>query len=231
MSPVARRRLIVNADDFGRSPAINHGIVRAHREGIVTSASLMVRRPAAGTAVALAAQHPTLSLGLHIELGDWEYVDGTWVEVEHVVGADDSNEIEAEIERQVERFVALAGQAPAHLDTHQHVHRDGPARAIIAAWGDQLDVRVRDLTPGIAYRGDFYGQDGRGHPCHAAITVDALVALIESLPAGVTELGCHPGEWPDPAAGVYGIERSLELSALCDPRVRAACAAGRVELG
>jgi hopanoid biosynthesis associated protein HpnK len=62
------RRLIVNADDFGRSHSINHAVIRAHREGILTTASLMVNGPAAAEAVALARQHPTLGVGLHLTL-------------------------------------------------------------------------------------------------------------------------------------------------------------------
>src|SRR5919198_2830696 len=62
------RRLIVNADDFGRSRAINEAVARAHREGILTSASLMVNGEAAGEAVDLARQHPRLGVGLHLSL-------------------------------------------------------------------------------------------------------------------------------------------------------------------
>jgi hopanoid biosynthesis associated protein HpnK len=64
----ARRRLIVNADDFGRSPAINEAVIRAHREGILTTASLMVNEAAADEAVALARQNPGLGVGLHLAL-------------------------------------------------------------------------------------------------------------------------------------------------------------------
>src|SRR5512139_511392 len=64
------RRLIVNADDFGRSPDINEAVIRAHREGILTTASLMVNEPAAAAAVALARQSPTLGVGLHLTLVD-----------------------------------------------------------------------------------------------------------------------------------------------------------------
>ncbi len=62
------RRLIVNGDDFGRSPAINEAIIRAHREGILTTASLMVNEPACAEAVALAREHPRLGVGLHLVL-------------------------------------------------------------------------------------------------------------------------------------------------------------------
>ena len=63
-----RRHLIVNADDFGLSPAINRGIIAAHRNGIVTSASLMVNGPAFENAVALAQENPALDIGLHLTL-------------------------------------------------------------------------------------------------------------------------------------------------------------------
>src|ERR1051326_4057207 len=65
---MTRRRLIVNADDFGRSRSINEAVIRAHREGILTTASLMVNGEAADDAVALARQNPRLGVGLHVSL-------------------------------------------------------------------------------------------------------------------------------------------------------------------
>jgi hopanoid biosynthesis associated protein HpnK len=62
------RRLVVNADDFGRSASINQAVIRAHREGILTTASLMVNEPACEEAVALARANPTLGVGLHLTL-------------------------------------------------------------------------------------------------------------------------------------------------------------------
>lgn len=65
---MATRRLIINADDFGRSPAINEAIIRAHREGVLTTASLMVNGDAFAEAVTLAKAHPQLGVGLHLTL-------------------------------------------------------------------------------------------------------------------------------------------------------------------
>ena len=62
------RRLIVNADDFGRSASVNQAVIRAHDEGILTTASLMVNEPAFEEAIALAREHPTLGVGLHLTL-------------------------------------------------------------------------------------------------------------------------------------------------------------------
>jgi len=59
------RRLIVNGDDFGFSPEVNAGILRAHRDGILRSASLMVAEPSARAAGELARENPGLDVGLH----------------------------------------------------------------------------------------------------------------------------------------------------------------------
>src|SRR5215212_9818878 len=65
-SVAPRRRLIVNADDYGLSPGVNAGVLAAHRRGLVTSATLMANMPA--VAAAVAATPPTLALGLHLNL-------------------------------------------------------------------------------------------------------------------------------------------------------------------
>jgi hopanoid biosynthesis associated protein HpnK len=62
------RRLIVNADDFGRSHSINEAVIRAHREGILTTASLMVNESSCAEAVEMARQNPSLGVGLHLTL-------------------------------------------------------------------------------------------------------------------------------------------------------------------
>ncbi len=67
-APTSRPRLIVNADDFGRSHSINQAVIRAHREGILTTASLMVSGDACDEAIELAKQNPTLGVGLHLTL-------------------------------------------------------------------------------------------------------------------------------------------------------------------
>lgn len=67
-TPDSGLRLIVNADDFGRSHSINEAVVRAHREGILTTASLMVNEAGCDEAVALAQENPKLGVGLHLTL-------------------------------------------------------------------------------------------------------------------------------------------------------------------
>lgn len=68
MAAEPARRLVVNADDFGLSREVNTAVIRAHREGILTSASLMVGGPACDEAIQMAKDNPTLAVGLHLTL-------------------------------------------------------------------------------------------------------------------------------------------------------------------
>jgi predicted glycoside hydrolase/deacetylase ChbG (UPF0249 family) len=211
------RALVVNADDFGQSAAVNRGVIRAHEAGIVTSASLMVRWPAAAEATEYGRRHPGLGLGLHVDLGEWRYADGAWVPVYEVLEA--RADVAREVERQLDAFRALAGREPTHLDSHQHVHREEPARSAVLGLGARLGIPVRHLTDGVAYCGAFYGQSAEGEPVPDAIGVDALLAILRTLPPGITELACHPADGVD-LDTMYAREREVELAALCDPRVR-----------
>jgi predicted glycoside hydrolase/deacetylase ChbG (UPF0249 family) len=213
--------LIVNADDFGLSAGVNRGILDANARGILTSASLMVCREAAEDASMLTRFARALGIGLHLDLGEWRYSTGGWHAVEEVVDLDDPEAVAREVDRQIRRFERLVGRAPTHLDSHQHVHLREPARSVVLARGRSLGVPVRSCTPGVRFRGEFYGQDAKGVPCHEHIGVDALVRVLTSLPTGVTELGCHPG-YAEGLTDPYAREREVELRALCDPEVREA---------
>jgi predicted glycoside hydrolase/deacetylase ChbG (UPF0249 family) len=222
------RRLIVNADDFGRSAGINAGVVTGFERGIVTSSSLMVRWPAAGEAAGYARSRPELSVGLHFDLSEWCF-DGEWRPVYRVLDDDGAGAVQAELDRQLTRFMELVGRPPTHVDSHQHVHREEPVRSALIAAGQALGVPVRECTPGIVYRGDFYGQYGRGEPYPDGIAADRLLEILRSLPAGVTELGCHPAAEPELESS-YAHERPLELAVLCDARVADAVSAQGIEL-
>lgn len=220
----AKRYLIVNADDFGQSPGVNRGAAEAYERGIVTSASLMVRWPAASEAAAYAREHPGLGLGLHVDLGEWAHCEGTWIPRYEVVPLNDATAARDELAQQLAAFRRLMDRDPTHIDSHQHVHREEPVRSALIRVARELKVPLRDCGPEIRYDGGFYGQTATGTPMPDGITVDALIGILTRLPAGVTELGCHPGDGHD-LDSTYRSERAREVSALCDPRVRAAIAA------
>jgi predicted glycoside hydrolase/deacetylase ChbG (UPF0249 family) len=221
------RNLIVNADDFGLSAAVNGGILEAHVRGIVTSTSLMVRKPAAADAVALAGSQPALAIGLHIDLGQWDYEDGQWKVAYERCSPDDEIAVERECREQLEAFRGLTGRGPTHLDSHQHTHMSEPVASAAASIAAELGVPLRGNR--IRYEGGFYGQSGRGEAFPEGIAVARLVELVESLPPGWTEIGCHPGIGVG-AESSYAAEREVEVGTLCDPRVRETIAREGVRL-
>jgi predicted glycoside hydrolase/deacetylase ChbG (UPF0249 family) len=215
----SRRLLIVNADDFGLSHGVNRGIVEAHERGVVTSASLMVNRDAAADAAAYARERTELSVGLHVELERSRLSRLRRKNARR--GQPSPARAAAELAAQLDRFRRLVGRDPTHLDSHHHQHRVAPLRPVFVELADELGVALRHVDPRIRFRGDFYGHTAEWRPEPEAITPDALIRLLERLPAGITELGCHPG-YPDGLKAWYRHERAEEVRSLCDPRVRAA---------
>jgi predicted glycoside hydrolase/deacetylase ChbG (UPF0249 family) len=131
-------RLVVNADDFGLSSAISRGILRAHREGIVTSTSLLGNCTDLDGARALLAEAPNLGVGVHLALVEGGPVSDP-ARVPSLLtpsgrfrsrGAEfiaawtkrqiDAGDVEREFEAQVAR-VREAGIRVDHLDTHHHL--------------------------------------------------------------------------------------------------------------
>jgi chitin disaccharide deacetylase len=220
--------LIVNADDFGQSRGVNRGVIAAHENGIVTSASLMVRWPAATEAAAYARMHEKLSVGLHLDLAEWIYRDGEWVKLYEVVPVGDAAAITEEVSRQLTNFHRLLGRDPTHIDSHQHVHREEPVRSAVSGIADRLRIPLRHVSPA-QYCGSFYGQSDRGKPFPDGISVENLIRCLSSFEEGVTEVACHPSAVND-LETMYGEERLQELKTLCDPRVPAALADFGIEL-
>lgn len=128
-------QLIVNGDDFGFSPGVNRGILRAHLEGIVTSTTVMINLDYAAEGLErLLKEAPNLGIGLHINLTYGRPVSsqvGTLVDENgyfftenrllEVAFNFDEDELYEEIAAQIERFVELTGRPPTHLDSHYHV--------------------------------------------------------------------------------------------------------------
>jgi predicted glycoside hydrolase/deacetylase ChbG (UPF0249 family) len=213
--------LIVNADDFGQSPGINRGIIEAHEHGIVTSASLMTRWPAAAEAAAYAKGHPKLSVGLHLDLGEYVYRAGSWEPLYTVVSADDPLAVESEIHRQLDDFHHLLGRYPDHINSHQHIHMREPVRSVALKVCQSLGIPLRNLCPDLNYFTKFYGQTAQGESLPTHISPEWLIEIISNIiPAGWTVLSCHPGYADDDLITMYRQERQEELKVLCDPRIQ-----------
>ena len=207
--------LIVNADDFGASRGINRGIIEAHRNGIVTSTSLIVNTPFGEEAAKLANEARHLSVGLHVDLP--KAPDAT---TEH---------LREELQRQFARFVELMGRPPSHLDSHHNVHRDPASLPHFVELAAEHGLPLREHSP-VRYFASFYGKwNGESHP--EQVSVENLARMLESeIGEGFTELSCHPGYVDADHAGSYSVEREVELGTLCDPAIRRALATHSIQL-
>jgi hopanoid biosynthesis associated protein HpnK len=159
----APRRLIVNADDFGRSESINMAVVRAHREGILTSASLMVNETAAEQAVRLARENPKLGVGLHLVLvcGAAALPPQRIPHLADACGRFSDNpvaagcryffnaackaELLAEIEEQVRKFHGT-GLSLDHINGHLNLHLHPVVFGILMDNAERWGIRAMRLT-------------------------------------------------------------------------------------
>jgi len=214
------RRVVVNADDLGLSEGVNRGIFEAHERGILTSASLMVRHKGLSDAVSYCQKNPRLGVGLHLDLGEWRLSSGEWLPAYEVVNLRDAAAVENEVARQLALFEEALERKPTHLDSHQHVHRREPVRAIMQRLAGRFGVPLRGAGP-IHSCGEFYGQQEDGVSAAWMISSENLIRILRHLPKGESEVSCHPG-FAEDLDSDYRVERALEVQALCDPRVHAA---------
>ncbi|UCH79312.1 MAG: ChbG/HpnK family deacetylase [Candidatus Coatesbacteria bacterium] len=155
-------RLIVSADDFGASAAINRGVARACREGIVTSASLMAGGEAFEEALALVDDLPQLGVGAHLTLvagravlpparaptlvsGDGSLPAEAGAFARSFFGGKITlADVRAELGAQLARLLA-AGVRLTHLDSHQHLHHLPGVAAVVAELAREFGVRAARL--------------------------------------------------------------------------------------
>lgn len=234
------RRLIVNADDFGRSAGVNAGTLQAHARGIVTSATVLVLENAAARGIREAAeQAPRLSLGLHFALtgGGRPAAPARDLPVlapggrfrrrrEELPHRIPDAEIRLELEAQIGIFQVLARKPPSHLDSHHHAALHPSVAPVFAAVAAERFLPARAPTDecrrtlraaGVrtpdAFLDGFYAQ---------AVSLETLENLLNGLPEGTSELMCHPGfaDAELASSSTYVEEREREVEVLCDPKIR-----------
>lgn len=137
------RQLIVNADDFGLTSGVNRAIVEAHRDGVVTSTTLMANGAAFDDAVKAARALPSLSVGCHVVLTDGApvsppaavdtllairsaepekfYSSLSAFAARATLGGFDRKQLVTEITAQI-RKIQATGLEVTHLDSHKHAH-------------------------------------------------------------------------------------------------------------
>lgn len=207
------KRLIVNADDFGFSRGITEGILEAHRNGIVTSTSMMVNRAASEYALTQMKNTPKLGVGIHLTLCDGAPV----LPPEQVPSLVDSGgefypsaeashrlwkrqfspcEIEAEFRAQI-RWMKDRGAVPTHADSHHHLH-DYPTaiyafhRAMKAEGIDRVRSSRATYFPRDGHLGDPYGGRAYRRLMVSAYNNYVQYVILSDLQRPDYCLVCHP---------------------------------------
>ncbi len=222
-------KVIFNADDFGLTPGVNKGIVKAHQQGVVYSTTMMVGMEAEEHAVALAKQNPNLKIGVHLRFtagapltghpsltnGQTQFVsnDELWKKQDF-----EDEAVYLEAVAQVEAFLKL-GLPLSHLDSHHHAHTHPQLLPVIRKVAQQYKVPLRGSglchteNPGRYYFTDeFYDQ---------GVCLDGIMKHLLSLKPqyDVVEVMCHPAEADQPLLlkSSYTLQREMELQILISP--------------
>ena len=244
-------RVIVHADDFGLHPAINAGIETAHRDGLVSSASVMPTGPAFADALRRAQSLPSLDLGLHFALvgvPEMPPTLGAFLSA-YARGQFPARVVEAHLQRQ---FDALGGLPISHMDSHQHLHALPSIMRVVCRFASANGIRaVRLPLDGPPYAPvpparraqaaalaavsrlsrryiDAYGLRTSDHFSGMAVsghlTAPTLAAYMATAKPGLTEIVCHPGGDNQALSQVFdwGYDWQGELAALCSVEARAA---------
>ena len=244
------KRLIVNADDFGRSAGVNAGTLRAHTRGIVTSATVMVLEKAAARGIREAAERaPKLSLGLHFALTGGGRPAAPAKDLptlapggqfrrtrEELPSRIPESEVRRELEAQIGAFQVLARKPPSHLDSHHHVALHESVALVFAAVARERSLPTRAPTEecrrvlraaGVRtpdfFLDRFYAEN---------VSFETVETMLNQLPDGTSELMCHPGFADEELkrSSTYAEERDREVEILCDPEVRGLARANGIAL-
>ena len=170
--------VLVNADDFGLTKAVNYGILDSHKYGIVNSATIMMNAKATEHAIEIAKKTPSLKVGIHLVL-TWgkpllsdvpSLVDESgFFKKQGTVYGDPAgislSELEREWSAQIERFLEF-GLFPTHFDSHHHVHGIKAFLPVIKKLSDKYGLPVRNAGSHLAgiqtvtdvFLDDFYGE-------------------------------------------------------------------------
>jgi len=186
------KQLIVNGDDFGMAPGVNRAIVQAHREGILSSTSLLANGAAFEEAVTAARENPRLGFGVHLNLTQGRplsdpgalgaLLDDRGEFLGHaeplylrmVLGRVAESAVEQEFRAQIER-VRDAGLQPTHLDGHQHVHMWPPVFRVTARLA--AEYGLAGVRSSRERRVDFHGLWRRNTGFRGTILQQAGVGL------------------------------------------------------
>ncbi|MCD6119758.1 ChbG/HpnK family deacetylase [bacterium] len=222
------RLLIINADDFGRTPEISKGVLECAATGIVRSSTIMSNFVSESDISALADSD--LSAGLHFNLTSGSPI-ALWPKdligkngyFKKDIASDLPRElIEDEIYAQWDYLVSR-GIRPTHIDSHHHVHAFATVFAVVAEFALRRGVSVRPCNKDVAmllvhlgitapaeFSDSFFGLEN--------LSKEGFLKILDACSSDSLEIMCHPGYSSRELAlsSTYAEEREAELGILSD---------------
>lgn len=232
------RKLIINADDFGLSEAVNYGILKGFQEGVVTSTTIMANMPSFDHAVMLAKANPDLHVGVHLNVTCYKPLlqthktliekDGYFRNQRYLEDFDEE-EIYQEMKAQIEKVMA-SGLVIDHLDSHHHVHTTSKCRTAIERLLKEYSYPIRG---GFEYQSDVLQSDLILAFYDQGISLSSFEQIIKGLKEDtIYDLMCHPAYVDKFLTSVtsYALPRIDELDILCAQESKDILAKEQVEL-
>jgi predicted glycoside hydrolase/deacetylase ChbG (UPF0249 family) len=218
------KKIVINADDLGYRENVNKGIIFAHKNGIVSSASLFVEKEGVGEAVQFAKENPALGLGPHIDLDKFFEIDHTHGTFTNYMNPSD-DEVAGEAKRQIEKFFSFGLKAD-HLDSHHHTHLYPKVFPIICRVAKEFNIPIVRLF------GKFYSNPADYEASKKIAGENNLKVLDHFIegwywgnvdePFEIAELMTHPG---------YGeLWREAELAHCCQRNLKDYFVAQQIEV-
>ncbi|MEG2917438.1 MAG: chitin disaccharide deacetylase [Clostridium sp.] len=237
-------KLIINADDLGLSKGVNLGIIEAHKNGIVTSSTLMTNMAECDHALNLIKDNPNLGVGIHLVLTAGKPIsnnvpslingDGYFKKINDIIMNGKVEDIKREFISQIERFYSL-GLNPSHIDSHHHVHGIEGINPIVLELSKEYSIPVRNVNnrkfsedDGVKtteyFSEKFYGKN---------ISTDYLKELLsETRGYESVEIMCHPAyiDYELYNMSSYNKERAKELFVLTSSNIKEFIKAQHIQL-
>lgn len=188
-------KLIVNADDFGITRAVNFGILDCLQNGILTTTTLMCNAPATMHAIELTKKYD-LPIGIHLvatmfrpltDCSSWVKEDGTFDKQKYMEHGEvvDVEQLRKEWFAQMEFFIKHVGKKPTHIDSHHHAHLQPHAAQVIQDIADYYQLPVRNIATeygeNVYFYHEFYSPN---------VSVDVIADAIKH--GDIVEMMAHP---------------------------------------
>jgi len=217
------KKLIVNADDFGMCEGNTIGILSAHKNGVLTSATCMMNMPYAKLALTQAKNYPNFGVGIHLVLtvgrplieGAKSYTDenGNFRRPSSYPDGNphaDETELYNEWKAQIEKFIAIAGKKPTHLDSHHHVHMLPWHNEVAKRLANEYDIPLRQRNQ-VSDVYEYVPVDERFY--EEGVNYDTFKAIITDSDREVVELMTHVAFLDQPLYDMssYNLPRMKEL--------------------